>query len=213
MKHVGVRTNVADIASQDQIQAINANIKNLNRAASCNIGGVISGVYYDNSFGGLTAGTTSIPANTIAAVPFVSSVDMVVDRIGVPVTTLATAGTADLHIYENLSTGWPGAKLLSSSVLNTSTTGFKVATISFTFEAGKVYWLAIRASVAVTVRGVQLANAKQFGIASADGSGSTYATALAQTSSMAGEAPANWGTVDFSQFNASSPPSIRFRAV
>jgi len=213
MKHVGTKSDVADIASQAQIQAIDTDIKNLRKPASCNIGGIISGVYYDNSFGGLAAGTTSIPANTIAAVPFVSPVNLTVDRVGVPVTTLATAGTADIHIYENSSTGWPGAKLLSSSVLNTSTVGFKVATISFTFEAGKVYWLALRASVAVSVRGVQLANAKQFGMASADGSGSGYATALAQTSSMAGEAPANWGTVDFAQFSASSPPSIRFRAV
>lgn len=194
-------------------QAIGLDIKALRRPASCNIGGVISGVYYDNSFGGLAAGTTSIPANTIAVVPFVSPVDLTVDRMGVHVTTLATAGTADLHIYENLPNGWPGAKLLSSSVLNTSTTGFKVATISFTFEAGKVYWLAIRASVAVSVRGVQLANAKQFGMASADGSGSGYATALAQASTMPAAAPATWGTVDFSQFSASSPPSIRFRAV
>lgn len=213
MKHVGRQTDVADIASQAQIQTINTNIKNLNRAASCNIGGIISGVFYDNSFGGLAAGTTSIPANTIAAVPFVSPVDLAVNQMGVPVTTLATSGTADLHIYENLSTGWPGAKLLSSSVLNTSTTGFKVATISFTFEAGKVYWLAIRAGVAVSVRGVQLACSKQFGMASADGSGSGYATALAQASLMTDAAPANWGTVDFSQFSASSPPSIRFRAV
>lgn len=193
-------------------QAIGVDIKALRRPASCNIGGVISGVFYDNSFGGLAAGTTSIPANTIAAVPFVSPVDLTVDQIGVPVTTLATAGTADLHIYANLPSGWPGAKLLSSSVLNTSTTGFKVATISFTFEAGKVYWLAIRASVAVSVRGVQLANAKQFGMASADGSGSGYATALAQASTMPAAAPANWGAVDFSQFSASSPPSIRVRA-
>lgn len=194
-------------------QAIGVDIKALRRPASCNIGGIISGVYYDNSFGGLTAGTTSIPANTIAAVPFVAPATMGIDRLGVPVTTLATAGTADLHIYESLPNGWPGAKLLSSSVLNTSTVGFKQATVSFTFEAGKVYWLAIRASVAVTIRGVQLASARPFGMASADGSGSTYATALAQTSSMAGEAPANWGTVDFAQFSASSPPSIRFRAV
>lgn len=204
-------TLVARIAAW--VASVGADIKALRRPVSCNIGGVISGVYYDNSFGGLTAGTTSIPANTIAAVPFVSPVDLTVDRIGVPVTTLATAGTADLHIYENLPNGWPGAKLLSSSVLNTSTTGFKVATISFTFEAGKVYWLAIRAGVAVTVRGVQLASARPFGMASADGSGSTYATALAQSSLMSGEAPANWGTVDFAQFSASSPPSIRMRAV
>lgn len=195
------------------VQAIGLDIKALRRPTSCNIGGVISGVFYDNSFGGLAAGTTSIPANTIAAVPFVSPVDLAVDRIGVPVTTLATAGTADLHIYENLPNGWPGAKLLSSSVLNTSTTGFKVATISFTFEAGKVYWLAIRASVAVSVRGVQLANAKQFGMASADGSGSGYATALAQASTMPAAAPSTWGAVDFNQFSASSPPSIRMRAV
>lgn len=47
----------------------------------------------------------------------------------------------------------------------------------------------------------------------ADGSGSGYATALAQASVITDAAPANWGTVDFSQFSASSPPSIRFRAV
>lgn len=194
-------------------QAIGIDIRALRRASSCNIGGIISGVYYDNSFGALTAGTVNWPADTIGAFPFMSPVDMTVDRIGIPVTTLAAAGTADLHIYEGLPNGWPGAKLLSSSVLTTSTVGFKQATVNFTFEGGKVYWLAMRASVAVSVRGVQLATSKQFGIASVDGSGSTYATALAQSSPMSGSAPANWGAVSQAQLSATVVPSVRFRAV
>ena len=195
------------------LTVLGADIRSLRRAASCNFGGVISGAYYDNSFGGLPTGTTSWSTGIIAVVPYMTPVALTIDRFGIVVTTLAASGTVDLHIYESLANGWPGAKLLSTTTLSTTTTGLKEATVSFTFEAGKAYWLGMRASVGVTVKGVQLACAKQFGLSSTDGSTSSYANGLAQNSSMAGAAPSTWGAVTVSQFGAFSPPSFRLRAV
>lgn len=213
MKHVGRQTDVADIASQAQIQALEVEITNLRRAASCNFGGVLSGAYYDNSFGGLTAGNTAWSTGIVAVVPYMTPVAMTIDRFGIVVSTLATAGTVDLQVYESLANGWPGARLLATTTLSTTSVGLKEATVSFTFEAGKNYWLGMRASVAVTVKGIQMACAKQFGMASTDGSTSNYATGLVQNSSMAGAAPSTWGAVTVSQLNSFPPPSFRLRAV
>lgn len=214
MKHVGVRTDVADIASQAQIQEIDTDIKVLRHHSSANVGGVISGVYYDNSCFGAASATLAASAGLIAAVPYMSPVDMAIDRMAIVVTVLASAGTADMHIYESLENGWPGNKLYSSASVLTTSIGKKEVTLSFTFEAGKTYWLAIRASVAVSIRGIALAGCKSFGMITADGSGSAYATGLVQTSIMgSGAAPSPWGPVSFSQLSSIVAPSIRFRAV
>jgi hypothetical protein len=44
-------------------------------------------------------------------------------------------------IYSD-NNGLPDAKLYESADLNLSTTGFKIATLTFTFNAGTTYWLA-----------------------------------------------------------------------
>jgi hypothetical protein len=193
--------------------ALAGDVKTLRRQACCNAGGIITGTYYDNAYLGAGSATLAASASLLAAVPFSSPVAMTIDRFGIVVSTLAASGTADIHIYECLANGWPGNKLLSSSTLVTTSTGIKESTVSFTFEAGKTYWLAFRASVAVSVRGVPLTSAKQFGMITADGSGTLYATALVQTSNMSGAAPSAWGTVAFSQLSAVVPPSFRMRAV
>lgn len=188
-------------------------IKHLRRHSSANVGGIVSGVYYDNSCLGAASATLAAGAGLIALVPYTSAVDFTVDRMAIVVTVLATAGTADMHIYECLENGWPGNKLYSSASVATTSTGKKEVTLSFTFEAGKTYWLGIRASVAVSLRGIPLAGAKSFGMITADGSGSSYATALVQASLMSGAAPSAWGTVTLAQLSSVVPPSIRFRAV
>lgn len=194
-------------------QAIGVDIKRLRRQSGCNAGGVISGVYYDNAYLGAGSATLAASSGLLAVVPFMTPVDMTIDRFSIVVTTLASGGTADLHIYDCLDNGWPGTKLLSTAALSTTTTGIKEATVSFTFEAGKTYWLGIRASAAVSIRGVPLTSAKQFGIIATDGAGTTYATALVQNSNMASAAPSTWGTVVQSQLSAVVPPSFRMRAV
>lgn len=194
--------------------AFAGDVKVLRRHSSANVGGVLSGVYYDNSCFGAASATLAASAGLMAAVPYTSPVDMTIDRLAIVVTTLAAAGTADMHIYETLDNGWPGNKLYSSASVLTTSTGKKEVTLSFTFEAGKTYWLAVRASVAVSLRGVALAGCKSFGMITADGSGSSYATALVQTSVMgSGAAPSPWGAVSLSQLSSVVAPSFRFRAV
>ena len=194
--------------------ALAGDVKSLRRHSSANVGGVLSGVYYDNSCFGAASATLAASAGLMAAVPFTTAVDLTVDRMAIVVTTLAAAGTADMHIYESLDNGWPGNKLYSSASVLTTSSGKKEVTLSFTFEAGKTYWLAIRASVAVSIRGIALAGCKSFGMITADGSGSSYATALVQASVMgSGAAPSPWGTVTLSQLSSLVAPSFRFRAV
>lgn len=194
-------------------EAVGDDVKRLRRQSGCNAGGVVSGVYYDNSCMGAASATLAAGAGLIAVVPYMSPVDMTVDRMALVVTVLASGGTADMHIYECLDNGWPGNKLYSSASVATTSTGKKEVTLSFTFEAGKTYWLGVRASVAVSLRGIPLAGSKSFGMITADGSGSSYATALVQASLMSGAAPSSWGTVSLSQLSSVVPPSFRFRAV
>ena len=73
-----------------------------------------------------------------------------------------------LLIYSD-NNGLPDAKLYESANLDLSTSGFKVATLTFTFNAGTTYWLAFH-SGAVTSNIVQAQLSSTYVIAQSGGS-------------------------------------------
>jgi len=75
--------------------------------------------------------------------------------------TTAVTGTAAIGIYGNTVVGSddaPGALLASVTGLNTGATGDKTGTLSFTLQAGTLYWVSMIASAAATVRALAVAS-------------------------------------------------------
>ncbi len=85
---------------------------------------------------------TSEIADRLTAGPFLLRQDTVVDRIGVRVVTAQVSGSTRIGIYESLANGLPGALILDAGAVDTSTTGFKEATISLALPGPRMYWTA-----------------------------------------------------------------------
>lgn len=212
MKHVGTRTDVADIASQDQITSINNQLQPLRNMSSATTAGVFSGSYYDNSF---TAGapTTIIgAADRMEVSPYFSGFNFTIDRIGVNVSTGVASALAKVVIYSTtVSTGAPNALLYESASLDCSTTGTKEVAASLTFTAGVQYWIGVRHSSTSTVRAVPLTNCKCIGLGVS--TSTTYMTALRVTLAFATAASSTWPSVSAAQLVSTTPVSVRMRAL
>lgn len=137
----------------------------------------------------LTTSTTGaqFTANRLVLIPFFPANTFTISEI-LMFGNIAVAGSlCRLLIYSD-NNGVPDAKLYESANLDLSTTGFKIATTTFTFNAGTTYWLGFHG-------GATIANILQNQI------GSTYP--IAQTggtvnsaqgyfvSATLGSAPAN----------------------
>lgn len=95
------------------------------------------------SYGLTTASTTgsNFTASRLQLVPFVPANTFTISDI-LMFCNIAVAGSlCRLLIYSD-NNGLPDSKLYESSNLDLSTTGFKIATTTFTFNAGTTYWLA-----------------------------------------------------------------------
>lgn len=101
-------------------------------------------------------GSISYSDNFIIAAPLIMPSRSRIDRIGIRVLGGA-AGTARIGIY-NATSGtnmMPWALLHDSGELDTSSTGFKIATVNWALEPDTLYWAALLMSAnAVTVRAV-----------------------------------------------------------
>ncbi len=74
-----------------------------------------------------------------------------IQTLELEVTTAAAGATIALAIYDNTvvdDVDQPGARLALTSSLDCSTTGVKTASLSFAFDAGRLYWAAWRADTA-----------------------------------------------------------------
>jgi hypothetical protein len=72
--------------------------------------------------------------------PFFPANTFTISEILMSCNILAAGSLCRLLIYSD-NNGFPDAKLYESADLNLSTTGFKIATTTFTFNAGTTYWL------------------------------------------------------------------------
>lgn len=88
------------------------------------------------------SGTVSLGANNLHLFPFIPASTFTIDQILLPVTTNVTGGQASIAIYSD-SNGRPNSRLYLSSIINCSTTGNKILTTSFTFNAGTKYWFSL----------------------------------------------------------------------
>lgn len=171
--------------------------------------GFVTGRFYDNSFHGSNTSTTANSTNRIDLAPFYVGTSLTIDQIGVAVATAVAASSVRLLIYSTGSNGWPDNKLYESADVDTSATGYKFASLSFTFSSDVPYWVGIHENGTATLRTVNLASALNLGLTSS--SATTYATLLRKVVTY-GSAPDPWGFAS-ADLVTGSPPSIRMRAV
>ncbi len=170
----------------------------------------VTGLYYDNSFGGSAATTTAGVAGRIELAPFYVSASKAIDRIGIACTTAVASAQARVVIYTADANGWPDAKVYESTALDCASTGVKEVTVSFTFEPDTIYWLGVHHSSTAVIRAVPLANAACLGMGASNATG--YFTGIRRTVTFASGAPATWTFASGELVVGMLVPSVRFRA-
>lgn len=171
---------------------------------------LIVGRYYDQGFLSQAHGTVAGAANRMDLFPYFPSTTHKIDRLGVYVTTGVGSALGKLVIYSSTKDGWPDKLLLATGDLDLATTStYREATVSFTFEAGVLYWLGMRHSSTATVSGIPLANCLNMGLPNS--SGVNYVTVIRRTVTYANAAPDPWVFTATELVANNMPPSIRFR--
>jgi len=161
------------LAARAAAPSLNARISNISNFASPNAFNYISGQYYDNSFHAGSTSTKFLNTNRMYLSPFFVSGNVIIDQLGVSVST---AGAATLHmaIYESNASNHPTTKIWTSeslTPLDCTTTGGKFFALSpnFTFQAGKYYWIAIHSSGSATVRAANANSSVNLGLINLSG--------------------------------------------
>jgi len=88
-------------------------------------------------------------ANRMYLMPYIPNVSFTCASLYINVSVLLAAANARILIYSDVN-GVPTTKLYESANLDSSTTGIKTATTSFSFVAGTVYWIAVHISSTAT---------------------------------------------------------------
>lgn len=109
-----------------------------------------AGVYIGNIKGG-TLDTQAMAAGRQDIAPFLSAFDFDIDEVGLSVST-AASGNACVLIFDVDANGRPTDLLFQSGNMATNTTGTKTVAASFSFEAGRLYWIGYWTSAACTLR-------------------------------------------------------------
>ena len=178
--------------------------------ASPNAGGIVVGNYYDNCFQGSASGSLAGATGRFTLAPFYTSDHLPIDQIGVLVATAVAGALGKIVIYSSGADNWPDALEWESGDLDFGTTGFKSAPLSYTFDAGRQYWVGVRESSTATLRTVAVASAVNLGVGGS--TGTSYYTVLRRTLAYATATPALWNFVKTDLAANVTPPSIRFRA-
>lgn len=205
-----VEAIVAEVlAARGMRSALGLRIDCVSDFASPNAGGVPAvGSWFDQSAHGDNASTLISAAGRIELYPYYTSTPLTIDRIGINVST-AAAGSARVVIYESDANGWPGDRVLSEDVPVTDTTGSKMATVDFTFDSGRKYWLGRHTSAAPTLRGLNVGSCFNMGLTSE--TATNYATVLRRTITYGDGAPATWEYVNSDRVAGIVQTSIRMR--
>ena len=99
----------------------------------------VSGRRISYALGGSTSGSNFTLAR-LTLVPFFPVNTLTISEILMYCNIAGVGSLCRLLIYSD-NNGVPDSKLYESANLDLSTTGFKIATTTFTFNAGTIYWL------------------------------------------------------------------------
>lgn len=116
----------------------------------------VSGRRVSYALGNTTSGS-AFTTNRLVLIPFFPANTFTISEMLINVTILGVGALCRLLIYSD-NNGLPDAKLYESANLDCSTIGFKIATTTFTFNAGTTYWLAFHGGAnTATITNNQLA--------------------------------------------------------
>ena len=185
-------------------------ISTISNFASPNVGGVVTGFFYDNNpHGGV--GTLAGAANRVDMAPFYTSIPLSIDQLGVSCSTAVASSQVKVVIYSSDANGWPDTRLYETAALSTAATGYVFETLSFTFSSGVQYWLGVRHSSTATLRTIAINSAWNLGLGS-NGHSGTQSTVIRRTLTFATACTTPWAFTGTDLVSNVTPPSIRFRA-
>jgi hypothetical protein len=110
--------------------------------------------------GGTALNTVALTASRQYFLPLVVPRNVILTGLRISVTT-ASSGTASIGIYDNAVVNGddaPGMLLASVTGLDTGATGDKTGSLSYTLQAGTLYWASLIASAGATVRALAVAS-------------------------------------------------------
>lgn len=123
-----------------------------------------SGLYLTNALNG-SAGTGVTSANSQELVPFICTFETTIDQVAFNIASASAGSNGKVLVFDADSNGRPfGTPLLESNDMPTiGTAGIKTNAQSFTFLAGKLYWLGRWHSAEITLNRVQANSAPVLG--------------------------------------------------
>ena len=113
----------------------------------------ISGMYFHPNLTAESLSTTACVVGKVSFEPVRFARSVTIDQFGIEVTTATAGNTINCALYNADSNGLPSTVIDSIGDQSTATAGFKFKTVSMTLNAGQLYWLAIKATAVVNVRG------------------------------------------------------------
>lgn len=150
--------------------------------------------------------------NRLDLCPVVFYSETEIDLIGVVVSTAAASAVGTIGIYDaDTTTGYPTDLLYTSTELDFSTTGYKSSSATFTFEAGKLYWIAMHMSGLASLRTQQTRGGWCLGVSSS--TATTYQTLIRRVVTYASGLPDPWVYVSSETGDNSPYISYRMRVV
>lgn len=197
-------------AARGDRSALGLRLDTISNFASPNAGGIIVGQYYDNAFRATASSTLAGAANRVDMAPYYTTARLRIDQIGVSVSTAVASSTVKVFIYGSNADGWPDELLYESAPISSATATYAFATLDFTFDSGRQYWLGVRHSATATLRSINTSSAVNLGLTGS--ANSNYATILRRTITYANALPANWNFVNGDRTSNVTPYSIRMRA-
>ncbi len=112
-----------------------------------------AGLFIGNSANATALGTQAQVANRTIIAPFVPAYTTAIDQLGLSVSTLLAGASAKCVIFEADANGRPTTLLRETATIDAATTGTRFASItSLSLEAGRTYWIGVRASGTFTLR-------------------------------------------------------------
>jgi hypothetical protein len=165
----------------------------------------ISGTYYDNApLASNSLATAAGSVNLITYHPFITSRPFSINRIGLAMTVIGTAGLGNitLGIYTPASNGYPGALVGQVEItgFNTGVARYVYADYSFTFQPG-FYWFAIFHSTDATYRVMQNINLN-LGMSDPYATYANYYPRTTRTYNLGLPNPVGWTSTDRSSASA-----------
>ena len=169
----------------------------------------ISGNYFDCGVGSTTRTTVAGVADRVVVMPFTPGQDIAVDRAAIDVTTAVAAAEARIVIYDSDGVGGvPSTRLYDSAEIDCNVLGVTEATLTFTFLAGKLYWVGVHNSSTAAIRGIVTADCRPIGVIPTS-SGAVY-NAYRVASAFSTDSPNPFGTPILLFATA---PQVKFRVV